>query len=186
MDDNNPNLNDFNINDDFLNLDIEKIKEIIRNISKNKNNENQNSGLKDYIDFNEIFNDIEKKDDKDILPNFIDTDIARKVNEILDRPYSTIIYADSEKKEILARIGILISFFQYYSGQLRYLYKTTNNEYFKELVKRVLAKNDGYLNMALVLYKMETSIYIVKDNQPIINPIYQPYLGQNFGNQYQR
>ncbi len=31
MDDNNPNLNDFNINDDFLNLDIEKIKEIIRN-----------------------------------------------------------------------------------------------------------------------------------------------------------
>ncbi len=36
MDDNNPNLNDFNINDDFLNLDIEKIKEIIRNISKNK------------------------------------------------------------------------------------------------------------------------------------------------------
>ncbi len=36
MDDNNPNLNDLNINDDFLNLDIEKIKEIIRNISKNK------------------------------------------------------------------------------------------------------------------------------------------------------
>ncbi len=35
MDDNNPNLNDFNINDDFLNLDIEKIKEIIRNIPKN-------------------------------------------------------------------------------------------------------------------------------------------------------
>lgn len=184
MDNNNPN--DFNMNDDFLNLDIEKIKELIRNMERNKSNENQNPGLKDYIDFDDIFKDVEKKDDKDVLPNFIENDIAKKVNEILDRPYSTVIYADQEKKAILAHIGLLISFFQYYSGQLRYLYKTSNNEYFKELVKRVLAKNDGYLNMALVLYKMETSIYIVKDNQPTINPVYQPYLGQNFGNQYQK
>ncbi len=61
----------------------------------------------------------------------------------------------------------------------------TNNEYLKELIKRVLAKNDGYLNMALVLYKIETSIYVVKENQPIISPAYQSYQNQNYGVPYQ-
>jgi len=186
---NNQNPEDFDINNDplkFGDIDIEKIEEIIRNLKQKRyQNESQNTGLKDYIDFNDIFEGIEKKDEKDILPNFIESDIFKEIKTILDNPYSTIIYADQDKKAILTHIGLLLSFFSYYSNQFRYLYKTSNNVYLKELIKRVLAKNDGYLSMALELYKIETSIYVIKDNQPIISPIYQSYQNQNYGNQYQ-
>jgi hypothetical protein len=176
----NQNLNDLNIDDNFLRFNYSDINKIIEKIQNNR----KDIKLKDYIDFNEIFKDLEKKDDKDVLPNFLNYDIIKKINEILDRPYSTIIYADPEKKSILAHMGTLMSFFSYYSVQLRYLYKTTDNKYLKELIKRVLAKNDGYLNMAIELYKIETSIYIVKDNQ-ITGLPYQFNQNQNYGIQYQ-
>ena len=187
---NNQNFNDLNIDDDFIkfgNIDIEKIKkikELIQNIDNQKYESKDYSGLKDYIDFKEIFDVLEKKDDKDILPNFLEYDIIKKINNILDQPYSTIIYADSEKKAILAQIGSLISFFSYYSVQLRYLYKITNNEHLKDLIKEVLAKNDGYLNMAIELYKIETSIHVVKNNQ-IIGLPYQFNQSQNYGTNLQ-
>ncbi len=175
-----PNI--LNIDDDFLRFEnIEKIRNKIKELLKEDNQ--QNVKLKDYIDFNEIFKDVEKKDDKHVLPNFLNYDIVRKVNEILERPYSTVIYADHEKKATLAHIGTLMSFFLYYSALLRYLYKIVDNEYLKELIKRVLAKNDGYLNMALTLYRIETSIYVIKDDQIIgSHPFIQ---NQNYGNQYQ-
>jgi len=181
----NPNPDYLNIDDDFIKysmLNIEKLKEKIQNIQQN--DDNQNTKLADYINFNEIFDDIKKINEEDVLPNFLDYDIIKKVNNILDRPYSTIIYADPEKKAILAHMGTLISFFSYYSAILRYLYKISNNEYLRDLIKDVLAKNDGYLNMALELFKIETSIHVIKDNQ-IIGQLHQFIQNQNYGNQFQ-
>jgi hypothetical protein len=81
-------------------------------------------------------------------------------------------------------MGTLISFFSYYSAILRYLYKISNNEYLRDLIKDVLAKNDGYLNMALELFKIETSIHVIKDNQ-FIGQLHQFIQNQNYGNQFQ-
>jgi len=141
---------------------------------------------KRYYDFREVY---QSKEQEDILPNFLEFDIFKKVSKIIDRPAESIIIADPNKKVILAKLGELIAFFLNYSTQLRAIYQKTKNSHLKALIERVIIKNDSYLNSALALYKSEASIYDIKEQQPGIlpmNPGQTPYIYPNYGPQNQQ
>jgi len=123
---------------------------------------------------------------KDVLPNFLNFEITKQVNKILDRPSSSIIIANPDKKVILNRFNDLIGFFLNYSTQLRAIYQKTKNPHLKALIERVIIKNDSYLNSALTLYKSEASIYEIKDQQQapfIFSQIPYNYQNINYGPQ---
>jgi hypothetical protein len=129
------------------------------------------------------------QEQKDTLPNFLDFDITKKVNRILDKPTSSIIIADPNKKVILAKLNDLIAFFLNYSTQLRAIYQKTKNPYLKALIERIIIKNDSYLNSALSLYKSEASIYDIKEQQQgmfLLGQNQTPYNYQNYGPQNQK
>ena len=141
---------------------------------------------KRYYDFREVY---QSKEQEDILPNFLEFDIFKKVSKIIDRPAESIIIADPNKKVILAKLGELIAFFLNYSTQLRAIYQKTKNSHLKALIERVIIKNDSYLNSALALYKSEASIYDIKEQQPGIlpmNPGQTSYIYPNYGPQNQQ
>jgi len=141
---------------------------------------------KKYYDFREVY---QSKEQEDILPNFLEFDIFKKVSKIIDKPAESIIIADPNKKVILAKLGELIAFFLNYSTQLRAIYQKTKNPHLKALIERVIIKNDSYLNSALALYKSEASIYDIKEQQPGILPMspgQTPYIYPNYGPQNQQ
>jgi hypothetical protein len=146
----------------------------------------QNRPQKGYFNFNYLYKPSEPKD---TLPNFLDFDITKKVNRILDKPTSSIIIAAPNKKVILAKLNDLIAFFLNYSTQLRAIYQRTKNPHLKALIERVVIKNDSYLNSALSLYKSEASVYEIKEEQQGIYLFGQnqiPYNYQNYGPQNQQ
>jgi len=146
----------------------------------------QNRPQKGYFNFNYLYKPPEQKD---ILPNFLDFDITKKVNRILDKPTSSIIIAAPNKKVILAKLNDLIAFFLNYSTQLRAIYQRTKNQHLKALIERVVIKNDSYLNSALSLYKSEASIYEIKEEQQgmfLFGQSQVPYNYQNYGPQNQQ
>jgi len=141
---------------------------------------------KGFMDFSYLY---KPQEPKDTLPNFLDFDITKKVSKILDKPASSIIIADPNKKVILAKLNDLIAFFLNYSTQLRAIYQKTKNPHLKALIERLIIKNDSYLNSALALYKSEASIYDVKEQQQGIFSLSQtPYGYQNisYGPQNQK
>ncbi len=141
---------------------------------------------KGFADFSYLYKPPEPRD---TLPNFLDTDIFKKVSKIIDKPAESVIIATPNKKVILAKLGDLIAFFLNYSTQLRAIYQRTKNPHLKALIERVIIKNDSYLNSALALYKSEASIYDIKEQQLGILPITQgqmPYTYQNYGPQNQQ
>jgi len=154
---------------------------------ENMNEQDQPKKItKKYYDFSELY---EQKEPEDILPNFLEFDIFKKVSKIIDRPAESIIIADPNKKVILAKLGELIAFFLNYSTQLRAIYQKTKNPHLKALIERVIIKNDSYLNSALALYKSEASIYDIKEQQLGILPMslgQTPYISPNYGPQNQQ
>ncbi len=90
---------------------------------------------KGYFDFSYLYKPPEQKD---TLPNFLDFDITKKVNKILDKPTSSIIVAAPNKKVILAKLNDLVAFFLNYSTQLRAIYQRTKNSHLKALIERVV------------------------------------------------
>jgi hypothetical protein len=144
---------------------------------------NLNRLPKGFADFSYLY---KPQEPRDTLPNFLDTDIFKKVSKIIDKPTASVIFATPNKKIILAKLGDLIAFFLNYSTQLRAIYSKTKNPHLKALIERVIIKNDSYLNSALALYKSEASIYDIKEQQPNIlpiNPGQMPYAYQNYGPQ---
>jgi hypothetical protein len=149
--------------------------------------QNQPSRLpRGFADFSSLY---KPQEQKDTLPNFLDFDITKKVSRILDKPASSIIIADPNKKVILAKLNDLIAFFLNYSTQLRAIYQKTKNSHLKVLIERLIIKNDSYLNSALALYKSEASIYDVKEQQQgmfLLGQSQIPYNYQNYGPQNQQ
>jgi hypothetical protein len=146
----------------------------------------QNRLPKGYFDFSYLYKPPEQKD---TLPNFLDSDITKKVNRILDKPTSSVIIATPNKKIILNKLNDLIGFFLNYSTQLRAIYQRTKNPHLKALIERVIIKNDSFLNSALTLYKGESSIYEVKEEQQgmfLFGQGQLPYNYQNYGPQNQQ
>ena len=141
---------------------------------------------KGFADFSQLYKPPEPKD---TLPNFLNFEITKQVSKILDRPSSSIIIANSDKKVILNRFNDLIGFFLNYSTQLRAIYQKTKNPHLKALIERVIIKNDSYLNSALTLYKSEASIYEIKEQQQnpfILSQIPYNYQNINYGPQNQK
>jgi hypothetical protein len=141
---------------------------------------------KGYFNFSYLYKPPEPKD---TLPNFLNSEITKKVNQILDKPTSSVIIATPNKKVILNKLNDLIGFFLNYSTQLRAIYQRTKNQHLKALIERVIIKNDSYLNSALTLYKSEASIYEVKEEQQGMFLFGQgqiPYNYQNYGPQNQQ
>jgi hypothetical protein len=141
---------------------------------------------KGYFDFSYLYKPTEPKD---TLPNFLNSEITKKVNQILDKPTSSIIIATSNKKVILNKLNDLIGFFLNYSTQLRAIYQRTKNPHLKALIERFIIKNDSFLNSALTLYKSEASIYEIKEEQQGMFLFGQgqiPYNYQNYGPQNQQ
>ena len=141
---------------------------------------------KGYFDFSYLYKPPEQTD---TLPNFLDSDITKKVNRILDKPTSSFIIATPNKKITLEKLNDLIGFFLNYSTQLRAIYSRTKNPHLKALIEKVIIKNDSYLNSALTLYKGESSIYEIKEEQQgtfLFGQSQLPYNYQNYGNQNQR
>jgi hypothetical protein len=134
---------------------------------------------KGFMDFSNLYKPLEQKD---TLPNFLDFDITKKVSRILDKPASSIIIADPNKKIILAKLNDLIAFFLNYSTQLRAIYQKTKNPHLKTLIERIIIKNDSYLNSALALYKSEASIYDIKDQQQGMFLLGQGQIPYNYQN----
>ena len=151
--------------------------------------QNNLNGLpKGFADFSYLY---KPQEPRDTLPNFLDTDIFKKVSRILDKPASSVIIADPNKKIILAKLQDLIAFFLNYSAQLRAIYQRTKNPHLKALIERIIIKNDSYLSSALALYKSEASIYDVKDQQQgifLLGQSQAPYNYQNtsYGSQNQQ
>jgi len=146
----------------------------------------QNRSQKGYFNFNYLY---KLPEQTDILPNFLDSDITKKVSKILDKPTSSVIIATPNKKITLEKLNDLIGFFLNYSTQLRAIYQRTKNQYLKALIEKVIIKNDSYLNSALTLYKGESSIYEIKEEQQgmfLFGQSQVPYNYQNYGNQNQR
>jgi len=146
----------------------------------------QNRSPKGYFNFNYLY---KLPEQTDILPNFLDSDITKKVSKILDKPTSSVIIATPNKKITLEKLNDLIGFFLNYSTQLRAIYQRTKNQYLKALIEKVIIKNDSYLNSALTLYKGESSIYEIKEEQQgmfLFGQSQVPYNYQNYGNQNQR
>jgi len=146
----------------------------------------QNRSQKGYFNFNYLY---KLPEQTDILPNFLDSDITKKVSKILDKPTSSVIIATPNKKITLEKLNDLIGFFLNYSTQLRAIYQRTKNQYLKALIEKVIIKNDSYLNSALTLYKGESSIYEIKEEQQgmfLFGQGQVPYNYQNYGNQNQR
>jgi len=146
----------------------------------------QNRSQKGYFNFNYLY---KLPEQTDILPNFLDSDITKKVSKILDKPTSSVIIATPNKKITLEKLNDLIGFFLNYSTQLRAIYQRTKNQYLKALIEKVIIKNDSYLNSALTLYKGESSIYEIKEEQQgmfLFGQGQMPYNYQNYGNQNQR
>jgi len=147
---------------------------------------NQKGPQKRFMDFSYLH---KPQEPKDTLPNFLNFEITRQVNRILDRPSSSTIIANSDKKVILNKFNDLIGFFLNYSTQLRAIYQKTKNPHLKALIERTIIKNDSYLNSALILYKSESSIYEVKESQQglfFLNQSQVPYNYQNYGPQNQK
>ena len=146
----------------------------------------QNRSQKGYFNFSYLY---KLPEQTDILPNFLDSDITKKVSKILDRPTSSIIIATPNKKITLEKLNDLIGFFLNYSTQLRAIYQRTKNQYLKALIEKVIIKNDSYLNSALTLYKGESSIYEIKEEQQgmfLFGQSQVPYNYQNYGPQNQQ
>ena len=146
----------------------------------------QNRSQKGYFNFGYLYKPPEPKD---TLPNFLDFDITKKVNRILDKPTLSIIIATPNKKITLEKLNDLIGFFLNYSTQLRAIYNKTKNLHLKALIERVVIKNDSYLNSALSLYKSEASIYEIKEEQQgmyLFGQSQTPYNYQNYGPQNQQ
>jgi len=146
----------------------------------------QNRSQKGYFNFSYLY---KLPEQTDTLPNFLDSDITKKVNKILDKPTSSVIIATPNKKITLEKLNDLIGFFLNYSTQLRAIYQRTKNQYLKALIEKVIIKNDSYLNSALTLYKGESSIYEIKEEQQgmfLFGQGQVPYNYQNYGNQNQR
>ena len=146
----------------------------------------QNRSSKGYFDFSYLY---KLPEQTDTLPNFLDSDITKKVNRILDKPTSSVIIATLNKKITLEKLNDLIGFFLNYSTQLRAIYQRTKNPHLKALIEKVIIKNDSYLNSALTLYKGESSIYEVKEEQQgmfLFGQGQLPYNYQNYGNQNQQ
>ena len=146
----------------------------------------QNRSPKGYFNFNYLY---KLPEQRDILPNFLDSDITKKVSKILDKPTSSVIIATPNKKITLEKLNDLIGFFLNYSTQLRAIYQRTKNQHLKVLIEKVIIKNDSYLNSALTLYKGESSIYEIKEEQQgmlLFGQGQSPYNYQNYGNQNQR
>ena len=153
---------------------------------QNPQNRPQNRLQKGYFNFSYLYKPPEPKD---TLPNFLNFEITKKVNQILDKPTSSIIVAAPNKKVILAKLNDLIAFFLNYSTQLRAIYNKTKNPHLKTLIERVVIKNDSYLNSALSLYKSEASIYEIKEEQQgmyLFGQSQVPYNYQNYGPQNQQ
>jgi hypothetical protein len=134
---------------------------------------------RNFMDFNYLY---KPREQKDTLPNFLNFEITKRVNQILDKPASSVIIADPNKKVILAKLNDLIAFFLNYSTQLRAIYQKTKNPNLKALIERIIIKNDSYLNSALALYKSEASIYDIKDQQQgmfLLSQGQTPYNYQN-------
>jgi len=146
----------------------------------------QNRSSNGYFNFNYLY---KLPEQRDILPNFLDSDITKKVSKILDKPTSSVIIATPNKKITLEKLNDLIGFFLNYSTQLRAIYQRTKNQHLKVLIEKVIIKNDSYLNSALTLYKGESSIYEIKEEQQgmfLFGQGQSPYNYQNYGNQNQR
>jgi len=146
----------------------------------------QNRLPNNYFNFSYLYKTSEPKD---TLPNFLNSEITKKVNQILDKPTSSVIIATPNKKVILNKLNDLIGFFLNYSTQLRAIYQRTKNKHLKALIERVIIKNDSYLNSALTLYKSEASIYEVKEEQQgmfLFGQGQNPYNYQNYGLQNQQ
>ena len=146
----------------------------------------QNRSSNGYFNFNYLY---KLPEQRDTLPNFLDSDITKKVSKILDKPTSSVIIATPNKKITLEKLNDLIGFFLNYSTQLRAIYQRTKNQHLKVLIEKVIIKNDSYLNSALTLYKGESSIYEIKEEQQgmfLFGQGQSPYNYQNYGNQNQR
>ena len=146
----------------------------------------QNRSQKGYFNFSYLY---KLPEQTDTLPNFLDSDITKKVSKILDKPTSSVIIATPNKKITLEKLNDIIGFFLNYSTQLRAIYQRTKNQYLKALIEKVIIKNDSYLNSALTLYKGESSIYEIKEEQQgmfLFGQSQVPYNYQNYGNQNQR
>jgi len=148
--------------------------------------EQRDQNYRKFADFSYLY---KPQEPRDTLPNFLNIEITKQVNKIIDTPVSSVIIADPNKKAILAKLNDLIGFFLNYSTQLRAIYQKTKNPHLKALIERVIIKNDSYLNSALTLYKSERSIYDVKETQQgffFLNQSQMPYNYQNYGPQNQK